>query len=47
MSDNSLNPGLNYFDNASKQVKFDGNCLKQENLLIFLNLLNHLIFWNL
>ena len=32
MSDNSLNPGINYFDNASKRVKFDGNCLKQEKV---------------
>ena len=31
-SDNSLNLGINYFDNAKIRVKFDGNCLKQEKV---------------
>ena len=30
--DNSLNPKINYFDNARIRVKCDGNCLKQEKL---------------
>ena len=28
-SNNSLNPGVNYFDNYRIPVKCDGNCLKQ------------------
>ena len=27
-SNNSLNPGLNYINNAKIQVQFDGSCLK-------------------
>ena len=29
-SDDSLNPGINYFDNSNIQIKFDGNSLKQK-----------------
>ena len=32
MSDNVLNPGINYFDNARIRVKFDGSFLKQEQV---------------
>ena len=32
MSDNVLNSGINYFDNARIRVKFDENCLKQEQV---------------
>ena len=31
-SDNSLNPGANYFHKARIQVNLDGNCLKQGKL---------------
>ena len=31
-SNNSLNPGINYFDNFKIRVKIDGNYLKQEKL---------------
>ena len=31
-SDSSLNPGIEYTDNAKIQVKFDGSCLKQEKV---------------
>ena len=27
-SDNSLNPGINYFDNSAIPVRFNENCLK-------------------
>ena len=30
--DNSLNPRINYFDNAGIQVKFNGNSLKLEEV---------------
>ena len=32
MSDNNLNPEMNYFDNPIIQMKFDRNCLKQEKV---------------
>ena len=32
MSDNTLNAGINYFDNSRIWVKFKGNCLKQKKL---------------
>ena len=32
MSSNSLNPEINYFDNARIRGKFDGNCLKQDKV---------------
>ena len=32
MSDNSLNPGINYIDNSKIHLKFDGSCLKQEKV---------------
>ena len=28
-SDNSLAPGIDYFDNSKIEVKFDGSCLRQ------------------
>ena len=31
-SDNSLNPKMNYVDNAKIQMKLDGNCFKQVDL---------------
>ena len=33
-SDNSLNSGGNYTDNDKTRVKFDGSCLKQENVTL-------------
>ena len=33
ITNNSLNPGINYFDNAAMRVKFEGNCLKQEQVI--------------
>ena len=33
ITNNSLNPGINYFDNARIWVKFEGNCLKQEQVI--------------
>ena len=33
-SDNSLNPGISYIDNARIRVKFDGSCLKQEKVTL-------------
>ena len=30
--DNSLNPGINYIDNAKIRARFDGSCLKQVKL---------------
>ena len=31
-SDNSHNPGIDYFDNSEIRVRFDGHCLKQEKV---------------
>ena len=34
MCENSLNPGINYIDNAKIWVKFDRSCLKQEKVTL-------------
>ena len=31
-SDNVVNPGINYTDNAKTHINVDGSCLKQENV---------------